>query len=66
MAGKPSETQADITVVFQPEALSLNYLRNQEITTIPGERELPITNDSDGKSNAQFFSHGSYKAMCDL
>ncbi|CAG8575053.1 5133_t:CDS:1, partial [Diversispora eburnea] len=39
-------TQADITVVFQPEALSLNYLRNQEITTIPGERELPITNDS--------------------
>ncbi|CAB5217139.1 unnamed protein product [Rhizophagus irregularis] len=39
-----SEIRTDATEVFQLEALSLNYLRNQDISTIPYEKDLPKLN----------------------
>src|ERR1044072_481382 len=39
-----SEIQAGATEVFQLEALSLNYLRNQDISTVPFQRDLPKLN----------------------
>src|SRR2546423_1317528 len=33
-----SEIQTDVKEAFQLEALSLNYLRNQDISTIPSQR----------------------------
>ncbi|GES91998.1 hypothetical protein GLOIN_2v1470034 [Rhizophagus clarus] len=39
-----SEIRTDATEVFQLEALSLNYLRNQDISTVPYEKDLPKIN----------------------
>ena len=39
-----SEIRTDATEVFQLEALLLNYLRNQDISTVPYEKDLPKLN----------------------